>query len=113
MLKINRILTVPYLYWMDSARAVTLLDRHRKLLQIKVINGAGRGGRTPTRLPSADFESAASASSAIPALKINSRNKRLFQTVSAAFRQYGSHQRAFNSARTSGLIVLPVSHRPC
>jgi hypothetical protein len=29
--------------------------------------GAGRGGRTPTRLPSADFESAASASSAIPA----------------------------------------------
>ena len=30
--------------------------------------GAGRGGRTPTRLPSADFESAASASSAIPAL---------------------------------------------
>jgi hypothetical protein len=31
------------------------------------IYGAGRGGRTPTRLPSADFESAASASSAIPA----------------------------------------------
>ena len=31
-------------------------------------SGAGRGGRTPTRLPSADFESAASASSAIPAL---------------------------------------------
>ncbi len=31
--------------------------------------GAGRGGRTPTRLPSADFESAASASSAIPALE--------------------------------------------
>jgi hypothetical protein len=30
-------------------------------------HGAGRGGRTPTRLPSADFESAASASSAIPA----------------------------------------------
>ena len=33
-----------------------------------VVIGAGRGGRTPTRLPSADFESAASASSAIPAL---------------------------------------------
>jgi len=32
----------------------------------KVI-GAGRGGRTPTTLRSADFESAASASSAIPA----------------------------------------------
>ena len=32
--------------------------------------GAGRGGRTPTRLPSADFESAASASSAIPALRL-------------------------------------------
>ena len=30
--------------------------------------GAGRGGRTPTTLRSADFESAASASSAIPAL---------------------------------------------
>ena len=29
--------------------------------------GAGRGGRTPTTLRSADFESAASASSAIPA----------------------------------------------
>jgi hypothetical protein len=42
--------------------------------------GAGRGGRTPTRLPSADFESAASASSAIPALQIHSRNKRHFQS---------------------------------
>ena len=31
--------------------------------------GAGRGGRTPTTLRSADFESAASASSAIPAMK--------------------------------------------
>ncbi len=30
-------------------------------------SGAGRGGRTPTTLRSADFESAASASSAIPA----------------------------------------------
>src|ERR1700691_5564075 len=30
--------------------------------------GAGRGGRTPTTLRSADFESAASASSAIPAM---------------------------------------------
>jgi hypothetical protein len=32
-----------------------------------IILGAGRGGRTPTTLRSADFESAASASSAIPA----------------------------------------------
>ncbi len=32
-----------------------------------IIFGAGRGGRTPTTLRSADFESAASASSAIPA----------------------------------------------
>jgi hypothetical protein len=31
--------------------------------------GAGRGNRTPMKLPSADFESAASASSAIPASK--------------------------------------------
>ena len=30
--------------------------------------GAGRGNRTPMELPPADFESAASASSAIPAL---------------------------------------------
>jgi hypothetical protein len=39
----------------------------RKTLKLNRIDGAGRGGRTPTRLPSADFESAASASSAIPA----------------------------------------------
>ena len=45
---------------------------HRKRLQINEIFGAGRGGRTPTRLPSADFESAASASSAIPALLFDS-----------------------------------------
>ena len=31
---------------------------HRKRLQINEVIGAGRGGRTPTRLPSADFESA-------------------------------------------------------
>src|SRR5277367_2717563 len=36
--------------------------------------GAGRGGRTPTRLPSADFESAASASSAIPAYPSTTQN---------------------------------------
>ena len=35
----------------------------------EVTFGAGRGNRTPMRLPSADFESAASASSAIPALE--------------------------------------------
>jgi hypothetical protein len=38
-----------------------------------IYSGAGRGGRTPTRLPSADFESAASASSAIPARHIRAR----------------------------------------
>src|SRR5437867_2933979 len=77
------------------------------------LDGAGRGNRTPMELLPTDFESAASASSAIPALQINSRNERLFQTVSAAFRQYRSQQRAFNSAQTSGLIFLPVSHSPC
>ncbi len=39
-----------------------------------IIVGAGRGGRTPTRLPSADFESAASASSAIPAYPSTTQN---------------------------------------
>ena len=39
---------------------------------------SGRGGRTLTRLPSADFESAASASSAIPALPINSPTRTIF-----------------------------------
>jgi hypothetical protein len=39
------------------------------------IYGAGRGGRTPTRLPSADFESAASASSAIPAYPHKTRRE--------------------------------------
>ena len=43
-----------------------------KLLILKMfIYGAGRGGRTPMTLRSADFESAASASSAIPALHCN------------------------------------------
>ena len=32
-----------------------------------VFNGAGRGNRTPTVFPPADFESAASTNSAIPA----------------------------------------------
>ena len=36
--------------------------------------GAGRGNRTPMTLRSADFESAASASSAIPALKLSWSN---------------------------------------
>ena len=37
------------------------------------IVGAGRGGRTPMTLRSADFESAASASSAIPACRSGSK----------------------------------------
>jgi hypothetical protein len=42
-------------------------DLEPTMKEVVVFIGAGRGGRTPTRLPSADFESAASASSAIPA----------------------------------------------
>ena len=44
-------------------------SRHSRELvnRMSMLNGAGRGGRTPTTLRSADFESAASASSAIPA----------------------------------------------
>ena len=39
----------------------------RKPLKINRIDGAGRGNRTPMELLPTDFESAASASSAIPA----------------------------------------------
>ena len=38
--------------------------------QSDILYGAGRGGRTPMTLRSADFESAASASSAIPACMV-------------------------------------------
>jgi len=43
------------------------LNRSKTLKALILLIGAGRGNRTPMRLPSADFESAASASSAIPA----------------------------------------------
>ena len=67
--------------------------------------GAGRGNRTPMTLRSADFESAASASSAIPALFVTS--KRLYSIT--------SNQREITSARwrsacsLAGLMIL-VSH---
>ena len=38
---------------------------------MSIVFGAGRGGRTPMTLRSADFESAASASSTIPAHLVN------------------------------------------
>ena len=41
----------------------------RKPLKIIWIDGAGRGNRTPMELLPTDFESAASASSAIPAYR--------------------------------------------
>jgi hypothetical protein len=41
---------------------------HRRLIAKRVTGGAGRGNRTPKGRSPADFESAASASSAIPAL---------------------------------------------
>ena len=54
--------------------------------------GAGRGGRTPMRLPSADFESAASASSAIPAWERHSQVSTRFLAVSnnQAWRKHAS-----------------------
>jgi hypothetical protein len=49
-------------------RTAEATGRRCNPFKINSLAGAGRGGRTPTKLPSADFESAASASSAIPAL---------------------------------------------
>ena len=45
----------------------TLQRKLQPFTALVLLPGAGRGNRTPMRLPSADFESAASASSAIPA----------------------------------------------
>ncbi len=51
-----------------AERAWARWDRTTQIAECGIIwVGAGRGGRTPTTLRSADFESAASASSAIPA----------------------------------------------
>ena len=59
LLKIRRMRTVP-LFVPERFEKFSVAPR--KTLKLKWIFGAGRGGRTPTRLPSADFESAASAS---------------------------------------------------
>jgi hypothetical protein len=63
-------------------------------------------------LPSADFESAASASSAIPALQINPHNTRLAQTSAATFADTHHTSESSTQPNTSGLIVFPVSHSP-
>ena len=52
--------------------------------------GAGRGGRTPTTLRSADFESAASASSAIPALNPLAQQRLAGASLSAVFIKHHS-----------------------
>jgi hypothetical protein len=75
-----------------------------------VYAGAGRGGRTPTRLPSADFESAASASSAIPALHFHSPNDRHFQPVSAVSANPVHPGESPTQPLPCDLIFLPVSH---
>ena len=64
LLKISRMWAVPHFVPEVSEKGAQVLA---KPLKINKIDGAGRGNRTPMELLPTDFESAASASSAIPA----------------------------------------------
>src|SRR5580658_4817908 len=52
-------------------RRISCRERQPTTYSVAICVGAGRGSRTPKTRRSADFESAASASSAIPALLVS------------------------------------------
>jgi hypothetical protein len=73
-----------------------------------ILFGAGRGNRTPMKLPSLDFESSASTNSAIPALGRRELSMKCFASSSYNARFY--HLKFFRICEPKSLVLncLPI-----